>query len=123
MKAVATIAEYIAAAPTEAQSKLKQMHKAIKALVPKETEEKIAYGIPTFKYHGNLVHFGGYKTHIGFYPGPAAIKKFEKELKPYSTTKGTVQFPLDEPLPLALIADIVKFRIKAQEETAMMKKK
>lgn len=123
MKVSATIAEYIAAAPMEAQSKLKQMHKTIKALVPKEAEEKIGYGIPTFKYHGNLVHFGGYKGHIGFYPGPAAIKKFEKELKPYSTTKGTVQFSLDEPLPLALITDIVKFRVKVQEENAVIKKK
>jgi len=69
------------------------------------------YGIPTFTLKGNLAHFGAYKNHIGFYPTPSAIRKFKKELSAYKTTKGTVQFPIDKPLPLNLIRKIMKFRL------------
>lgn len=117
MQASASIDAYIAAAPKAAQPLLKQMRKLIKAEAPDATET-IGYGIPTFKLHGNLVHFGGYATHIGFYPGPAAIKKFAKQLKPYATSKGAIRFPLEEPLPLALVKDIVRFRVRVQEEGA-----
>ncbi len=73
-----------------------------------EAQEKIAYGIPTFTFHGNLVHFAGYEKHIGFYPGAAPIKEFAPELKSYETSKGTVRFPIDKPLPMPLIRKIVK---------------
>lgn len=102
------IDEYIAAAPRKAQAMLKMMRRISKELVPPETEEKISYGIPTYNLNGNLFHFGGYETHIGFYPGSAPIKEFAKELSGYKTSKGTIQFPLGKPLPLPLISKIVK---------------
>ncbi|WP_142683599.1 DUF1801 domain-containing protein [Chitinophaga polysaccharea] len=111
MKTVSTIDQYIADFPREIQVLLQQMRAAIKAIVP-EAGEKISYGIPTFTLNGNLVHFGGYKQHIGFYPGASGIKAFEKELSVYKNSKGAVQFPLDKPLPIALINKIVKFRVK-----------
>lgn len=77
-----------------------------------EAEEAISYGIPTFKLHGNLVHFAAFKNHIGFFPAPSGIAAFKKELAAYKGAKGSVQFPLDQPLPLALITKIVKFRVK-----------
>lgn len=107
MKQYRTTDEYIASFPGHIQKLLNQIRQAIKEVVPPETSEKIAYGIPTFTYHGNLVHFAGYKTHIGFYPGSAPIKQFEKELTGFKTSKGTVQFPLDKPLPFELIRKIV----------------
>jgi uncharacterized protein YdhG (YjbR/CyaY superfamily) len=83
----------------------------IRAEAP-EAEEIISYGIPTFKLNGNLVHFAAYKTHIGFYPAPSGIDTFRKELSTFKVTKGTVQFPIYQPLPTDLIAKIVKFRVK-----------
>lgn len=102
------IDEYIAAAPRKAQVMLKMMRRISKELVPPETEEKISYGIPTYYLNGNLFHFGGYETHIGFYPGSAPIKTFEKDLAKYETAKGTIRFPLDQPLPQELIRKIIK---------------
>ena len=116
-----TIEEYIAGFPEDAQKKLKQLHNCIKKAAPK-AEETIGYGIPTFKLNGNLVHFGGYKQHVGFYPAPAGIKAFEKELSVYKSSKGAVQFPLDEPIPVALITKIVKFRVKQNLEKPAKKK-
>ncbi|MEO8886293.1 MAG: DUF1801 domain-containing protein, partial [Mucilaginibacter sp.] len=83
---------------------------AIKAAAPEATED-IKYGIPTFVLNGNLVHFGGYKNHIGFYPAPMGIEAFE-EARQYETGRGTMQFTLDKPLPLDLIGRIVKFRVE-----------
>ncbi len=74
--------------------------------------EKISYGIPTFSLNGNLIHFAGYKNHIGFYPTPPAIEAFKKELSIYKNAKGSVQFPIDKPMPLTLITKIVKYRVK-----------
>lgn len=74
------------------------------------------YGIPTFKFRGNLVHFAAFETHIGFYPTPSAITAFKKQLLPYAQAKGSVQFPLHEPMPLALVQRIVKFRVKENEK-------
>ena len=116
-----TIEEYIAGFPEDAQKKLKQVHNCIKKAAPK-AEETIGYGIPTYKLNGNLVHFGGYKQHVGFYPAPAGIKAFEKELSVYKSSKGAVQFPLDEPMPVALITKIVKFRVKQNLEKPAKKK-
>ena len=111
MKNVKTIDEYIATFPKEVQKLLEQMRKTIQEAAPEATEA-ISYGIPTFKLNGNLVHFGGYATHIGFYPAPRGIEKFKKELSKYEGGKGTVQLPLNEPLPLDLITKIVKFRVE-----------
>lgn len=104
-----TIDEYIKSFPNEVQDMMQELRKTIKKVVP-EAQETIAYGIPTFKLHGNLVHFGGYKSHVGFYPAPSGIEAFSKELVQYKTGKGTLQFPLDKPLPLELIRKVVEFR-------------
>lgn len=105
-----TITEYIENFPQEIKTKLEEMRKVIKNAAPNSTET-IKYGIPTFQLNGkNLVHFGGYKNHIGFYPTPNGLQEFEKELEPYLTGKGTAQFPLDKQLPTSLITKIVKFR-------------
>ncbi len=105
------IDNYISGFPKEVQDMLEKIRTAIIKAAP-AAEETIGYGIPTFKLHGNLVHFAGYKNHVGFYPAPSAIKAFEKELSIYKGAKGSVQFPLDKPLPVALITKIVKFRVK-----------
>ena len=121
-KNITTIDEYIAEFPKDVQKLLQQVRTTIKKAAPK-AEEKIGYGIPTFTLKGNLVHFGGYKSHIGFYPAPAGLQAFEKELAPYLTGKGTAQFPIDKPLPLGLITQIVKFRVKQNLEKAETKRK
>lgn len=118
----ATIDEYIASFPREAQKKLKEIRSAIKASAP-DAEETISYAIPTFTLNGNLVHFAAFKNHIGFYPAPKGIEAFKKELSKYEGGKGTVQFPLDTPLPIALIKKIVKYRVKQNRESAKKKKK
>ncbi len=86
-------------------------------------EEGISYGIPVFKLHGNLVYFGGFKNHIGFFPTSKPIQAFKKELAGYATSKGTVRFPLDEPIPFALITRIVKFRVRDAKAKAKAKLK
>jgi uncharacterized protein YdhG (YjbR/CyaY superfamily) len=105
-----TIDEFIAAFPRDVQDKLRKMRDTIRKAAPAATEA-IKYGIPTFVLNGNLVHFSGYQHHIGFYPAPSGIVEFKKELAPYESAKGSVRFPLDKPLPLALVAQIVKFRV------------
>jgi len=104
-----TIDEYILLFPPEVQAILQQIRQTIRAVVP-EAEEAIAYGIPTFKFHGNLVHFGAYKKHIGFYPAPSGLERFKTALAGYPGSKGTVQFPLDQPIPYDLIRRITLFR-------------
>jgi len=106
-----TIDEYIALFPKEIKARLEAMRATIRKAAP-DAEEAISYAMPTFKLNGNLVHFAGYKNHIGFYPAPQGIEAFKKELSKYPGAKGSVQFPHDEPLPLALINKIVKFRVK-----------
>ena len=115
-----TIDEYIATFPKDVQKPLKQLRATIKAAAP-DAAEKLSYQIPTFALHGNLVHFAAYKNHIGFYPGASGIKTFVTELSVYETSKGTVQFPLQDPLPLDLIANIVKFRVVENLQLAEMK--
>jgi uncharacterized protein YdhG (YjbR/CyaY superfamily) len=121
-KATNAIDLYIADFPVETQKLLQQIRETIRKAAP-DAEEKIGYGIPTFVLHGNLVHFAGYKHHIGFYPGAAGIAVFSKEMSAYKQSKGAVQFPLNKPLPLALVTKITKFRIKQNEEKAIEKKK
>lgn len=106
------IDEYIKTFPSSVQDKLQQIRRLVHKLAPTAIET-ISYGMPTFKLNSkNLVHFAGYKSHIGFYPTPSALTTFEKELSIYKTSKGTAQFKLDKELPLKLIEQMVKFRIK-----------
>lgn len=106
---IKTIDEFISNYPENVQKVLQKIRKTIQKVVP-EAEEKISYGIPTFTLKGNLVHFSSYKHHVGFYPGSEAILAFTDDLKPYITSKGTVQFPLDQPIPYDLIKTITKYR-------------
>ena len=117
-----TIDEYIATFPDSIQKKLKEVRAVIKAAAP-EASEKISYQMPTFFLFGNLVHFAAFKNHIGFYPAPRGIEEFQKELSIYKGAKGSVQFPLDQPMPLDLISRIVKFRVKDNLASAAAKGK
>lgn len=110
MKAYKDIDSYIANFPEDVQTTLEKVRSAIKKVAPK-AEEAISYGIPTFKLNGNLVHFGGFKKHIGFFPGSSGVAAFKKELSLYKTSRGTIQFPLEKPIPLGLIQKITKFRV------------
>ena len=105
-----TIEEYINSFPEPANSKLHELWKIIREIVPQATE-KISYRMPTLLFNGNRIYFAGFKNHIGLYPGTAAIEAFKVELQRYKTSKGTVQFPLNKPLPTDLIKKIVKFRM------------
>jgi len=116
-----TIDEYIAGFPPDVRRKLKAVRSTIRKAAP-AAEEAIAYQMPTFRQHGNLVHFAAFKNHIGFYPAPRAIEEFKKELAAYEGSKGTVRFPLDQPIPLGLIGRMVKFRVKKNLEQAAAKK-
>ncbi len=111
MLSVKNIDTYIKQFPAPVKEKLTTLRKLIHTLAPK-AEEAIKYGMPTFVLHGNLIHFAAFKKHMGLYPAPSAIRAFKKELASYTTSKGAIQFPLDKPLPLALIKKIVKFRVK-----------
>jgi uncharacterized protein YdhG (YjbR/CyaY superfamily) len=117
-----TIDQYIASFPEETQMLLEQVRKTIRDAAP-GAEETINYSIPTFTLEGNLVHFAGFNKHIGFYPAPSGIKAFIKELSSYENAKGSVQFPLDKPIPYDLISRIVKFRVKENLEKAKVKRK
>ena len=116
------IDEYIEVFPGEIQKRLQELRSTIHKAAP-QAEETINYAIPTFTLNGNLVHFAGFKNHIGFYPAPSGIEAFKKELSVYEGAKGSVQFPLDKPLPLALVTKIVKFRVKENPVKANAKDK
>ena len=111
-----TIDEYIAGSSETVRNFLKELRQVIKESAP-GAEETISYGIPTFKLKGSsLVHFAAFKDHISFFPGgPSAIEALEKELSPFKLSKGTVQFPLDKPIPVDLVKRMVKFRVKENE--------
>jgi uncharacterized protein YdhG (YjbR/CyaY superfamily) len=111
---------YIATFPKDTQKLLKEVRATIKKAAPK-AEEAIKYAMPTFVLNGNLVHFAGYKNHIGFYPAPTGIKAFQKELSIYKSGKGSIQFPIDQPIPLTLIAKIVKYRVQQNIEKLQTK--
>lgn len=120
-----TIDEFIAQFPPEVQEALQTMRKVIREVAP-DAKEKIAYGIPTFDYFGNLVHFSAYKNHIGFYPAPSGIEQFKEALAKYQKGKGTIQFPLDQPIPYDLVREVTIYRVaenlrKAEEKKAKKK--
>ncbi|MES2014363.1 MAG: DUF1801 domain-containing protein [Patescibacteria group bacterium] len=111
MKKYSDINAYIADYPKDVQLLLRKMRAAIRKAAPK-AEEAISYGIPTYKLSGNLVHFGAFKDHVSFFPTSSGTAAFEKEISKYKVSKGTIQFPLDKPLPLGLITKIVRFRVR-----------
>jgi uncharacterized protein YdhG (YjbR/CyaY superfamily) len=116
---IASIDQYIHGLPKHIQAILSELRSSIRLAAP-EAIEKISYQMPTFYFNGNLVHFAAFERHIGFYPTPSGITTFQQELKIYKTSKGAVQFPIDQPLPLKLIKKIVEFRVK---ENALKKEK
>lgn len=117
-----TIDDYIALAAAEAQEKLHELRAIIARAAPQATE-CISYSIPAFRGHRVLVYFAGYKKHVGFYPTASGIRIFAKELAKYKSSKGAVQFPLDQKLPVKLITDIVKHRVKEDKaEQALLAK-
>ncbi len=105
-----SIDAYIAGFPPETRRMLEEVRATIAAAAPVATE-RISYAIPTFHLNGNLVHFAGYRNHIGFYPGSKAIEAFEKDLEGYESAKGSVRLPLDRPMPVALIRRMVEYRV------------
>jgi len=111
---IKSIEEYIAKFPLDVQEKLTDLRNTIKSTAP-EAMEKISYQMPAYELYGILVYFAGFKKHIGFYPTASGIEAFKSELRAYKQGKGSVQFPLDKPIPYALVAQIVKF--KAAENT------
>src|ERR1044071_8066661 len=117
-----TIEDYIASYPVDIQKILQKIRMTIRQAAP-AAGEKISYQIPTFTFHGNLVHFAAFKNHIGFYPAPGGIDEFKDEVAKYRTGKGTLQFPLDQPIPYDLIVKIVKFRMQQNLEKAEGKTK
>ena len=117
-----TIDEYIAGFPADVQKILAKVRATIRKEAP-DAGEAIKYRIPTFTMDGNLVHFAAFKGHIGFYPGPSGIEAFKEELSAYEGAKGSVRFPLDQPIPYGLITKIVKFRVKESLAGAGAKKK
>lgn len=122
MNLAKSVEEYIDSFPPKTQKLLKQVRKTVKAAAPKSAED-ISYGMPAYKLNGKpLVYFGGYEKHIGFYATPTGHKKFETQLSVYKQGKGSVQFPLDEPMPLKLITEIVRFRV-AENNAKYAKKK
>lgn len=115
MKKLQTVDAYIKAAPKVAKLKLTRMRSIIKTIAPKAVEG-ISYGMPYYNHKGRLVYFAAFKNHVSLFPaGSWVIKKFAKALKPYTTSKGTIQFPLDRPLPVHLIQRIVRARVKENE--------
>jgi len=114
-----SVDEYISSFPQDVQKKLSELRQLIRQIAPDATE-KISYQMPTFYLNGNLVHFAAYPKHIGFYPTPSGITNFKEEISKFKHAKGSVQFPIDEPLPIELISKIVEFRV---EENRAKKKK
>ena len=115
------IDKYIQGFPGDVQEILQAIRMTIRKAAP-EAEETIKYGMPTFTLEGNLVHFAAYKKHIGFYPAPSGIENFKDELSAYASAKGSVQFPLDRPIPYDLISKITAFRVVENLERAAAKK-
>ena len=114
--------EYIAMFADDVQFKLQQLRNAIKDAAP-DAEETISYRMPAYKQNGALIYFAAYKNHIGFYPTASGISNFTDDFKNYKSSKGAVQFPIDNPLPVALIKKIVKFKVKENIEKAKRKSK
>lgn len=123
MKKYTSVAEYLMDVPDDKRIALEKLRKAIRSVVP-NSEEYISYGMPTFKYIGPLVSYAAFKEHCSLFPWNATlINKFSEELKPFKTSKGTIQFTVDKPLPVALVKKFIKERMKENETKALAKKK
>lgn len=122
MKTFTDINEYISEFPDEIKAVLEQIRETIQQAAP-GAKEAIRYGMPTFVLNGNLVHFAAYKNHIGFYPAPSGIDEFIEELAVYRTGKGTIQFPINQPIPFNLVKKVVEFRVKENLEKQKRKVK
>ncbi|MBW3113435.1 MULTISPECIES: iron chaperone [Bacillaceae] len=122
MEGFTTVDEYISQFPEDVQERLQSLREVIRETVP-DAQEKISYQMPTFALHGNLVHFAAYQNHIGFYPTPSGINAFKDRMTEYKTSKATVQFPLDKPMPYELIQEILKFRVAENEKKSENKTK
>lgn len=120
MKGPATVDEYMADLPEKERTVLSNLRKTIKAAAPK-ADEVIGYGMPGYKYHGMLVYFAAFKNHCSFFPGTSMLEEFGKEVEPYKTSKGTLQFTFDKPIPATLVKKIVKARMKQNELNALAK--
>lgn len=119
-----TTDEYIAGYPTEVQATLQQIRQTIKDLLPKEAKEVISYGIPAFDLNGkHVVFFAAYEKHVSIHPFPYDAPEFKKEQDSYKTSKGTIQFPLDKPIPFPIIKKITKFKLKENLAKAKSTKK
>lgn len=110
-KQIKAISEYIAMFPENVRDILEKLRRVIKESAP-DAKETISYGMPAFKLNGNLVYFAAWEKHIGFYPTSSAIEAFKKELAPYKQAKGSVQFPIDKPIPFDIVRKIVEYRVK-----------
>jgi uncharacterized protein YdhG (YjbR/CyaY superfamily) len=121
MAAYTTIDEYINMFPEGVRTILNELRQTIRDAAP-GAEETINYQIPTFTLNGNLVHFAAFENHIGFYPTPSGMEAFKEELSSYKGAKGSVQFPIDQPLPLPLIRRIVEYRVRENSERKPRKK-
>lgn len=106
-----SVDEYLARVPEPARTTLNKIRAVIRSVVPAETTEAISYGVPTFKYKGPVIWFAAFSNHCSVFPTASVIEKFKDELKDYKTSKGTIQFPVDKPLPSALVKKMVKARI------------
>jgi len=122
MKTFQTVEQYLAALPKTERDLLETLRKTIRQAAPR-AEEVISYNMPAFKLSGMLVWYAAYKKHIGFYPRPSGIEAFKDELTAYKTSKGAIQFPIEEGIPTSLVKKIVRFRIKENEQTQKAKRK
>ena len=123
-KPAKTVEQYIAAVPEPARSTLKKVRATIRSAVPSETTELISYGIPMFRYKGLLMGYAAFSNHCSLFPmGSSLLKKFASDLEGYSLSKGTIRFPLDKPLPAALLKKFAKARVAQNEEKEMSKKR
>jgi uncharacterized protein YdhG (YjbR/CyaY superfamily) len=116
------VSNYINSFPKETQVHLNKVRSFIKSIIP-EAEEVMSYGIPTFNYYHNLVHFAGYERHIGFYPGAGAMKHFAKDFSRYKSGKGSVQFPLNQEIPFDLIEQVVNYRVEENKKKLLQNAK
>lgn len=120
MKGPVTVDEYMKSLPEKERTVLSALRQTIKATAPK-ADEVIGYGMPGYKYHGMLVYFAAFKNHCSFFPGTSMLQKFGKEVEKYKTSKGTLQFTVDKPIPNSLVKKIVKERMKQNEANALAK--
>lgn len=122
MKKFSTVDEYLAAQPKDARERLRTLRAVIRRAAP-QAGEVISYNIPAFEWNGKLVWYAGFKNHIGLYPKTSAIEAFKQDLKGYKTSKGAIQFPIEEPIPEALVQAIVRFRVSENRQARRPKRK